>query len=90
MSKGKAARRRELESSARAANAPREAVFVALWNDPKYVELHERKDRAGRAWNEADARKESDAPKRLRAFESAIGAITSYEREAFEAAGLPF
>ncbi len=36
-------------------SAKRAKLMDLLWNDPKYLRLHARKDRLLRAWNEADA-----------------------------------
>ena len=37
-----------------AAEAKRHAAWVAMWEDPRYVRLHAKKDEALRVWNRAD------------------------------------
>lgn len=61
--------------------------FEKLWKDPKYVALHEHKDKVGHAWNMADAYKNTKAgdpekAERLKeAYDRALRAIYAYEEE---------
>ncbi len=68
-------------------SAPRAAVFASLWSDPKYVRLHARKDKLGRAWNVADARKEPQAAAAEKRFMAAIRRVQKYEDAALIKAG---
>ena len=61
------------------------AVFAALWNDAKYLRLHERKDAAIRAAHLADFYK-TDAAKANRAVKRALRALQAYEDRALAAA----
>lgn len=62
----------------------REQVWKALWSDPKYIRLHERKDRIGKAWNEADANKRPEATHLSEQFTRANKAIQRYEDAALK------
>lgn len=91
----KALERERMEREARV-----HAVFSALWADPKYVRLHERKDRLNRALtqrlnaphlplSDADLRRGFHSLESLRAaFHRANQRIIKRENAALAAAGL--
>lgn len=65
----------------------REQVWKALWEDPKYVRLHARKDRIGKLWNEANVYKRPEEDRLSEQFARANKAIQRYEDEALAKAG---
>lgn len=71
----------------------RSDVFEALWKDPKYLRLHERKDKLAKLWNQADAYKNSPggSPEKAaqldRIYRAAMRRVTAYEDKALKAAG---
>lgn len=69
-------------------------VFEALWKDPKYLRLHERKDKLAKAWNMADAYKNSPggSPEKAahldKLYRAAMRRVTHYEDKELKANGL--
>lgn len=67
----------------------REQVWEALWRDPRYLRLQERKDRIGKQWNEANAYKLPTEMRLSALYTKANKAIQRYEDAALAAANLP-
>lgn len=71
----------------------REAVWAALWEDPKYLRLQKRKDEIARQWNWADSRKgrgpveAAEAERLSKIYKRANQRIYKYENEALRKAG---
>jgi hypothetical protein len=72
----------------------RERVWKELWEDPKYLKIHERKDRLFKDWNFWDARAlrspeyRDKADKAHRSYKRALKRMYAYENAALEKAGL--
>lgn len=65
----------------------RDAVFVSLWSDPKYLKLHARKDAIGKMFRHA-AQYDSVAAESVgRQFAAACRRISKYKDKALKAAG---
>jgi hypothetical protein len=85
---------RELERARAERQAKRDAVYVALWADPKYVRAHERKDHYNRDLSTVLAYPSHytalDIARARRRFKASLRAIYAMERAAFERAGLTY
>lgn len=74
--------------------ATRADVFEALWKDPKYLRLHERKDKLAKLWNREDATKHlpGGSPERAekldKLYRAAMRRVTAYEDKELKANGL--
>jgi hypothetical protein len=62
--------------------------YAELWKDPRYVELHEKKDAALRAARLAEHYKSANASELRRAADASLAAVTAYE-EAFSKSTAP-
>lgn len=66
----------------------RGAVFAALWQDPKYQRLHERKARIAAAWSRCHMSPVAEEKSLARRHKAACRRIQAYEDAALRAAGL--
>lgn len=77
-------------------NPAREAVFKKLWETPRYVKTNDLKDRLLRAWNQADAYKNtrSGSPEKAarldRRVKLVLTARNKMEARALKKAGLDY